>query len=268
MPGCTAEPSCLECGVNEMLASACRRLAFGLMGGVVVLAPWFYGAWEMWGFWPFVVVLCLVMALLGVGWLLAPAVAASSFALGACERLALAFIPFLAYAVGRACFGVVWMDAERTVLLFVTPLLVGVVSQWGGTPAARRLLLGLIAVDLACLAVYGFANHLLTGSRYVLSAPGFSQYYLDNRVTGTYFCPDHFSGIMEIAFCIGLAFVVRGVGWGARGCGALLMGLGALLRDALRAPSGEVAVDARVWPRTLRAQFPGARLCSSDVAAN
>ena len=31
------------------------------------------------------------------------------------------------------------------------------------------------------------------------------------------------------------------------------MGLGALLRDALRAPSGEVAVDARVWPQIGRA---------------
>ncbi|GGK86966.1 phosphotransferase family protein [Deinococcus radiotolerans] len=38
------------------------------------------------------------------------------------------------------------------------------------------------------------------------------------------------------------------------------MPLGALLADAVRAPSGEVAVDARVWPRALRARFPGARL--------
>ncbi|WP_155297785.1 phosphotransferase family protein [Deinococcus kurensis] len=43
------------------------------------------------------------------------------------------------------------------------------------------------------------------------------------------------------------------------------MGLGALLTDALRAPSGEVTVDARVWPRSLRAQFPGARLRESWV---
>ena len=38
------------------------------------------------------------------------------------------------------------------------------------------------------------------------------------------------------------------------------MPLGALLTDALRVTSGEVAVDARMWPRALRAQFPGARL--------
>lgn len=43
------------------------------------------------------------------------------------------------------------------------------------------------------------------------------------------------------------------------------MPLGALLSDAVRAPSGEVAVDARVWPRALREQFPGARLRESWV---
>lgn len=43
------------------------------------------------------------------------------------------------------------------------------------------------------------------------------------------------------------------------------MRLGALLADTWRAPSGEVAVDARVWPRSLRALFPGAQLRESWV---
>ncbi|UBV43910.1 aminoglycoside phosphotransferase family protein [Deinococcus taeanensis] len=38
------------------------------------------------------------------------------------------------------------------------------------------------------------------------------------------------------------------------------MPLGAWLRDVARAGTGEVAVDARVWPRRLRRAFPGSQL--------
>jgi O-antigen ligase len=38
--------------------------------------------------------------------------------------------------------------------------------------------------------------------------PGYPQYILDDRATGSYYCPDHFAGIMELAFAVGLAVVL------------------------------------------------------------
>ena len=49
-----------------------------------------------------------------------------------------------------------------------------------------------------------------------MSLPGYPQYYEEGRASGSYFCPDHFSGIMElsICLCIGILFARRSSqGW-------------------------------------------------------
>jgi O-antigen ligase len=58
------------------------------------------------------------------------------------------------------------------------------------------------------IAVYAIVNHQITAGRYVLWREGFRTYYKDGRTTGCYFCPDHFSGAMEIL--LGIALGVLG----------------------------------------------------------
>jgi len=116
--------------------------------------------------------------------------------------------PFLLYAFVRTAQADVYMDAERGLLLFLTPLLVAALVALGFSERQLRLLGLLVVVDLACLGLYGIINHAITGSKLVMWAPGFEQYYNAGRATGSYFCPDHFAGIMELAFCVCLGWLL------------------------------------------------------------
>ena len=117
-------------------------------------------------------------------------------------------MPFLLYAAVRFLQADVRLDAERSFLLFLTPFLVGVHVLFGLDRERRRSLYVLIMADLFLLGVYGLVNHALTGSRVVLWANGRPGYYLANRASGSYFCPDHFAGILEIALAMSLGFAL------------------------------------------------------------
>lgn len=190
---------------------------FLLVLAPVLLGPWLFGAWEAWWFWPFALCIFLAAVFFGLsracsldrlcseaGGAVNPEAAADARAR---QFLLWSFAPFLVYAVARAARAPVVMDAERSLLLHLTPFLLGVVIVCGFSRRQRAGLWVLLLVNLALLAAYGFVNHRLTGNRKVLWMDAYP-YYLDNRMTGSYYCPDHFAGAMEIAVALGLALLL------------------------------------------------------------
>ena len=194
----------------QRLDSIISTLLFGLISGVVILAPWMFGAWETWWFWPFMVCLFTAGACYAVRLMLSSVLGTRRLNFSTLTyRMIVLWSPFLVYALIRAIQADVRMDAERSFLLQSSPFLLGLMVATGLSEGRQRLLLTLIMVNFACLGVYGIANHYLTGNALVLWVPGFEQYQLKyHRATGTYFCPDHFSGLMEIAMGMGLALLL------------------------------------------------------------
>ena len=185
--------------------------AFVLLSVAILVAPWFFGAREMWWWWGFTSVIVLATLVAGVRLLFSGAAlpwSTPSPEPSGGRRLRpmlcfLTFLPFLAYAVVRGFQAGVHIDAQRSLLLFLLPVAVGLHIVFGFSRRQVRLLHLLIAADLFLLGAYGLVNHALTDSRLVLWAEGYPQYIRDVRATGTYFCPNHFSGIMELALCLG-----------------------------------------------------------------
>ncbi|MDE0837949.1 MAG: O-antigen ligase family protein [Kiritimatiellae bacterium] len=138
-------------------------------------------------------------------------------------------LPLLVYAIWWLTQPVVYMLAEISVLLLVTPALLAAIVIFGITPEQRRRLFTYIILNLFLLGLYGIINHAVTDSRIVLWAPGYEQYMIDHRATGSYFCPNHFSGVMEIATAMGLGvFLTRRVSHLQRAIGLLLVALGCI----------------------------------------
>jgi len=243
---------------------------FALACLAVTMAPWLFGAWEMWWFWPFAVCIFASALCFGLRLILAALTGDSSgvaCCLGGRSRLlvllVLSGLPFLVYAFVRFLQAAVFMDAQRSFLLFFLPFLLGVQVLFGFSRRQRDLLYVLLLADLLALGAYGLANHAITGSEYVMWAPSYSLYVESHRASGSLFCPNHFSGIMEVAFGLGLALLLdraRVRGW--RAFGFLLMGVaaaGVLLSKSRGGGMAVVAVCAAAmvlafgqWPPVVR----------------
>ena len=187
----------------------------------MLAAPWFWGAWEIWWFWPFAACIFIAVLFLGLRWTVEVCVDRDT------ERHrrarsnkwvpALLFLPFMAYAIARFFQADVRMDAERSLLLFALPLLLAAGIMASFQRSETCVLYNLLLTDLVLLGLYGIWNHLHTGSRTVLGLPGFPQYFSEDRASGTYFCPDHYAGLMELALCLGLPMLgARGLAWRSR----------------------------------------------------
>jgi len=166
----------------------------------------------------------------------------------------LSCLPILVYALIRFLQAEVYMDAERSFLLFLLPFLVGTHTVFGTGRKQLRLLLVLIAIDLGLLGLYGIINHFVAGNARALWAEGYPQYQLGySRATGSYFCPDHFSGIMELATCIGLGLLLaRGTGksWKFMAVPLLVIGVSGVLLSKSRGGAlslAAVVVAALIW---------------------
>lgn len=188
----------------------------------LLCAPWFFAAWEMWWFWTFASLICLSSLLFFAHQLAnavlrrgqAAAVDDSNPRAGGFTRSfpLVAFLIFLAYACVRFLQAEVYMEAERSFFVFFTSFLVALHVVYGLTSRQRQVLFALLLTDLWVLGCYGVANHFITKNLWVMWEPGYSQYTVENRATGSYFCPDHFAGIMEIALCGALSLLLtRGV---------------------------------------------------------
>jgi len=193
----------------------CRAITLLGVSFVVLTAPWFFGAWEQWWFWPFVA--AIFLGTLGFAGTMIASSWADRAKGGTHARSlkmlgVLAFLPFLIYAFVRCLQAEVFMDAERSLLLHLTAWLLAIQILFVFSRKQAHLLFQLLLADLCLLGLYGLINHELTGSRLVLWCEGYPQY--QGRLTGTYYCPDHFAGVMELAFCLCLApLLSRGLGW-------------------------------------------------------
>lgn len=211
-------------------------LSWGLTLAAVLAGPWLFGAWEGWWFWPLAIPLFLGLAAFGAAWfnptrLLA---ALDGFRLRRDGAPALAaFGLFLIYGAIRLMQTRVYADAERSVLLALLPFGTAVILAVAAGPRARPVLFGLLAVNLLALGLYGAINHLRTGSERVMWMPGFLQYIAEDRASGSYYCPNHFAGILELGGAMALGLMLdRARRWPARGFGLLLLavcGWGVLL---------------------------------------
>jgi O-antigen ligase len=198
--------------MRKLSESLLTRAAFAVLVLVLVGSPWMFAAWEMWIFWPFAVLLFIASLLTGVR-----LTAGTDRTRRTGERarpqdgaaaVLWSTLPFLLYAAIRAIRVEVYMDAERSLLLFVTPLLVGTVVVYGLDGGQARRLHAILAMNLAALGLYGLVNHWITADRLVLWREGYPQYYEEARATGSYFCPNHFAGIMEIGLGTGLGLLL------------------------------------------------------------
>ena len=201
---------------------------FGLLALIAIGSTWLFGAWENWWFWPFVTLIFTACAGFAIRLTLSAQLGTARLNISSLiYTLLTVWLPFLLYALIRAIQTDVPMDAERSFLLQLTPFLLGLIAAAGLPESRQRWLAGILIVNLALIGIYGIANHILTGNANVLWVTGFPQYQEGyHRATGTYFCPDHFSGLMEIALAMGLALtMIKGSSVIRRVAGVALSGL-------------------------------------------
>ena len=182
---------------------------------VLLVSPWLFGGWEMWWFWPLVAALFVSVFLFSLRVMLGRAEVPTRRSARRRAALCLgAWGAFLLYDGVRFMTAEVFMDAERSFLLWLTPFILALVIVFGFSRRQLNALAVLLGVNLFALGAYGIVNHYLTGSERVMWMPGFAQYILEDRATGSYYCPDHFSGVMELALGVGLGVLLsRGVKW-------------------------------------------------------
>ena len=215
-----------------LLARAAEWLhlsAFLCMGAAVLASPLLFGSWEMWWFWPMAGLLFLSCLLCGAGALVesallprgAPRAPHRHMPLRALAALALC-APFLLYALVRALFPsgpgrpLVAMECERSLLLFLTPVAIALVTLLSSRPAWRiRLLWAALGVAAAVSAI-GLWSHLATGDTHILWTRG-TDFAYNGRLSGTFFCPNHFSAYANLFVCLllGAALTPRVARWKA-----------------------------------------------------
>ncbi len=180
--------------------------ALAVLGG-----PWLFGAWEGWWFWPFAVVLFAALAAFGVVLFDAETALAGFDPRRLRRDVAPAFAAggvFLLYGVARLAQTAVHADAIRSFLLFLLPFGVAGVAALAAGARARRIGFGLLAVNALALGLYGIVNHRLTGSERVLWMPGYPMYIAAGRATGSYYCPNHFAGALELGGALALGLIL------------------------------------------------------------
>jgi len=176
---------------------------------VVTFSPWLFAAWEMWFFWPFVALIFLSLLFFSLKLVLSARSSEPGNGGGKLKlAVVLSWLILLVYALLRFIQADVYMDAERSFLLFLTPFLLGVQIVFGFDRNQSKMLWKIILVNLCILGLYGVINHLGWRSTHVLWRPGYAQYVAESRATGSYFCPDHFAGIMELALSLALGVLL------------------------------------------------------------
>ena len=199
-------------------------IAFICISLNVLLSPWAFGSWEMWWFWPMAALIFAGCFFSGIGALFDSALTSSSdnkpeshhFILNV-RILALfaSLAPFLLYALLRARFPsalnrpLVTMDAERSLLLFFTPIAVGLVIFLSFTRQQLRHLFAAILINVAVLSLYAGINQWLTYGEdkpdyvlWVLTPWGYG-----DRAKGSFFCPNHLSAYLSLGLCLCTAMI-------------------------------------------------------------
>ena len=204
----------------SLLARAAEWLhlgAFCCAGAAVLVSPVLFGSWEMWWFWPMALLVFLACLLCGAGALVesallprgAPRAPHRHMPLRALAALALC-VPFLLYASARALFPsgpgspLVAMECERSLLLFFTPVALALVMLLSSRPAWRHRLLWCALGVAAAVSAIGLWSHFATGDTQVLWSQG-TDFAYNGRLSGTFFCPNHYSAYANLFICLLLA---------------------------------------------------------------
>lgn len=199
----------------KTLSQKAQRVGFWLLCIPILAAPWFFGSWEMWWFWPFAALVFAAAIPLGARTIL-DGIPKHRHPRGSRSRqisnpvrliLLASYLPFMIYAGLWFLNAEVTMDAERSFQLFLTALLIGTHTIYGLERDDIRRLHLFLCVDLLLLALYGVVNHALTHSTKVMWAVAFPQYVSEHRASGSYYCPDHFAGLMEIGIALALGLI-------------------------------------------------------------
>lgn len=203
------------------------KLSLFLLTPALLAGPWLFGAWEPWWFWPLAALFFAAVIVFGV-----VLMDAESLLTGYSDRLLrrdvapalLACGTFLVYGTVRMLLTPVYTDAERSLLLFMLPLFAAGITGFTVGSVGRRVLFGLLAFNGLALGLYGIINHQVTGSERVMWMPGYMQYIADDRATGSYYCPNHFAGLLELSAALALGLLLdRGLRAWARLSGGILL---------------------------------------------
>jgi O-antigen ligase len=185
-----------------------------LCSSVTLSALWLAGgAWEPWYFWPCVSLISIAGFLFAARHLkhLRDAIPAAD---GTSARLLFLIIAgaslFLFYGGIRMCQAEVRLDAEKSYALMLTPVLLALPVMFTFASRHLKFLFWALVVNLFVAACYGIINHVYFQNADVMWLPGEAVYQSTGfpRATGPYFCPDHYSGLMEILLCCALAMLV------------------------------------------------------------
>lgn len=205
---------------NNRLILLFHKLSFCCVCGVAILGPWAFSAWEMWWFWPIALLLFAGVAFAGIGSII-EMVINSSYGDTAPESgyflfgrrklvMLLSICPFVIYAVIRFVFHsdaehqFVYMDGERSLLLFMTPVLLAITMLLVCTRKRLVWLSFAILINMAIIAIYSIINHYVTNDTYVLWFRVPESMWYGGRATGVFFCPNHLSAFMNF----GILFIV------------------------------------------------------------
>lgn len=212
---------------NNTLILLFHKLAFFCVCGVAILGPWAFSAWEMWWFWPIALLLFAGVLFAGVGSIIEMIINSSYgdtapevgyFIFGKRKLVMLiSIIPFIAYAIVRFVFHTdtqhqfVYMDGERSLLLFITPVLLAVTMLLVCTRKRLVWLCFAILINMFLVAIYSIINHYVTNDTLVLWFEVPRSMWYGGRATGVFFCPNHLSAFMNfgILFTVALLLTPR-----------------------------------------------------------
>lgn len=209
---------------NNTLILLFHKLAFFCVCGVAILGPWAFSAWEMWWFWPIALLLFAGVLFAGVGSIIEMIINSSYgdtapevgyFIFGKRKLVMLiSIIPFIAYAIVRFVFHTdtqhqfVYMDGERSLLLFITPVLLAVTMLLVCTRKRLVWLCFAILINMFLVAIYSIINHYVTNDTLVLWFEVPRSMWYGGRATGVFFCPNHLSAFMNFGIIFSIAILL------------------------------------------------------------
>lgn len=199
------------------VADSFHAAALWCVGAAVVAAPWLFAAREPWIFWPLVAVLSLGCLFCGVATLVESVflhdqdspvrrnrIPVRAFvALGLCAPF-LVYVWIRAQYPGAPGFPLVAMEANRSLLYFFTPVAIGVVMLLSGRRRGRANLVRLCMASAVLLAAYGLWEHWASGdvNKLWVLPNAFYDFKYENRLSATFYCPNHFSAWIGLAACV------------------------------------------------------------------
>lgn len=217
-----------------------HRAAMFFIGALLVLSPWCFGSVEMWWFWPMTALLALACLCSGVATLLPvlqdEASWADRFRHRIPRRAFVAFalwIPMIVYTVIRAKTQIpgetmVWMEAERSLLLFATPLALALVMMLSSRGGSRRVLLTVVLANAVVIAIYSLINHFVTNDEVILWV-GANDFNYKGRLSAPFYCPNQAAAYLYIAASMFISGVLRK---GAKAVNVVICIVGALIMSA------------------------------------